>query len=266
MKKVLFLIALINLGITKAQIINIPDSNFKDYLINNNSININGDDEIQVSEATNFTGTIFAVDLDISDFTGIEEFINLYRLRFGNDPISNIDLSNNTLLESVEFFNTLITEIDFSNQHIMEWAIVSGNPNLTYINYKNGNNENFLTGESYFHNLPNLETVCIDDETSNFGIEINGTGRSVNFTENCTLTIVENEFSDFSIYPTPTENILNIKSKTEIVKIKIYSQLGQKIKETTQNQIDISNLTQGLYFVKVEDVNGNMGVKKIVKK
>jgi len=70
----------------------------------------------------------------------------------------------------------------------------------------------------------------------------------------------------FTVYPIPTQNVLNIKSKTEITKIEIYSKLGQKLKETTQNQIDISNLTQGLYFVKVEDVNGNFGVKKIIKK
>ncbi len=37
------------------------------------------------------------------------------------------------------------------------------------------------------------------------------------------------------------------------------------IKNRTGNKIDISNLTQGVYFVKVEDVNGNFGVKKIVK-
>ena len=80
------------------------------------------------------------------------------------------------------------------------------------------------------------------------------------------LSVNENTLLDFSVYPTPTENILNIKSKTEIVKIEIYSKLGQLIKETTENKVDISNLTQGLYFVKIEDVNGNFGVKKIVKK
>ncbi len=80
------------------------------------------------------------------------------------------------------------------------------------------------------------------------------------------MSVNENRLLDFSVYPTPTENILNIKSKTEITKIEIYSKLGQLIKETIENKIDISNLTQGLYFVKAEDVNGNFGVKKIVKK
>ena len=81
------------------------------------------------------------------------------------------------------------------------------------------------------------------------------------------LAVNENTLLDFSVYPTPTESILNVKLKTKIVKIEIYSKLGQLIlKNETKNNIDISNLTNGLYFVKVEDINGNFGVKKIMKK
>ena len=81
------------------------------------------------------------------------------------------------------------------------------------------------------------------------------------------LSLNENALLDFSIYPIPTERILNVKSKTEIAKIEIYSKLGELIlKNTTKNKIDISNLSQGLYFVKVEDVNGYFRMKKIIKK
>jgi len=81
------------------------------------------------------------------------------------------------------------------------------------------------------------------------------------------LAINENTLLNFSVYPTPTENILNIKSKTEISKIEIYSKLGQLIlKNETENNIDISNLTNGLYFVKVKDINGNFSMKNIMKK
>ena len=78
---------------------------------------------------------------------------------------------------------------------------------------------------------------------------------------------IYNNLLTFSVYPTPTENILNIKSKAEISKIEIYSKLGQLILlNQTENNIDISNLTNGLYFVKVTAINGDFGVKKIVKK
>ena len=82
-----------------------------------------------------------------------------------------------------------------------------------------------------------------------------------------TLSVNENMLLDFSVYPTPTENTLNIKSKTEIVKIEIYSKLGQLVlKNTDKNTIDISNLNQGIYFVKVANINGDFGVRKVVKK
>ena len=80
-----------------------------------------------------------------------------------------------------------------------------------------------------------------------------------------TLSINENTLLNFTVYPTVAENTLFIKSKKEITKIEIYSEIGQLMKVTMENQIDISNLTQGLYLVKVEDDSGNFGVKKVVK-
>ena len=80
------------------------------------------------------------------------------------------------------------------------------------------------------------------------------------------LVIKDNILLNFSVYPIPTNNILNIKSKTKIIKLEVFSKLGQKIKETTKNHIDISNLSQGFYFVRVKDIDGNIGVKKIIKK
>ena len=38
--------------------VNIPDANFKAYLVGNSLINTNGDAEIQISEANSFSGTI----------------------------------------------------------------------------------------------------------------------------------------------------------------------------------------------------------------
>jgi len=32
-----------------------------------------------------------------------------------------------------------------------------------------------------------------------------------------------------------------------------------------ENEIDISNLIPGLYFVKVKDIKGDFGIKKIIK-
>ena len=80
------------------------------------------------------------------------------------------------------------------------------------------------------------------------------------------LGVDKNTLLDFSVYPTPTTNILNVSSKTKIKQISIYNQLGQKIMETQKTPIDVSNLSKGVYLVKVKDFNGNFGMSKIVKK
>ena len=78
MKKIytpILFFALIGLSnFTNAQNVNIPDANFKAALVGNTAINTNADAEIQVSEATAYTGSIIVGSLSIADLTGIEAF------------------------------------------------------------------------------------------------------------------------------------------------------------------------------------------------
>ena len=55
----ILLIALFAFTISQAQIVNIPDANFKNALLNHIPvIDLNGDSEIQISEASVFNGAI----------------------------------------------------------------------------------------------------------------------------------------------------------------------------------------------------------------
>ena len=77
----------------------IPDSTFKNYLINNSAINTNGDSAIQVIEANSFTGTIYVSGLPIKDLRGIESFTSMTELWCGGlDSLVILDLSNNSAL------------------------------------------------------------------------------------------------------------------------------------------------------------------------
>jgi len=81
------------------------------------------------------------------------------------------------------------------------------------------------------------------------------------------LSVNENTSLDFSVYPIPTTGILTVKSQTNVVQIEIFNNLGQLIlSNSLQNTIDISNVSQGIYFIKIKDENGNIGTKKVVKK
>lgn len=76
-----------------------------------------------------------------------------------------------------------------------------------------------------------------------------------------------NEFvlQNFSIYPNPTTDILNISLKSNLIseQVIIYNDLGQVVKKSNKNVIDVSHLTKGLYFVEVT-TNQGKATKKII--
>ena len=68
-----------------------------------------------------------------------------------------------------------------------------------------------------------------------------------------------------SLYPNPVTSYFEIKSNAILSNIEIYSIEGQIIKKLkTQNRYDISDLSSGIYFVKIQTNNSNI-TKKIVK-
>ncbi len=112
MKKLLLLLFIGIVGIGNAQNVNIPDANFKAYLVGNTSINTNGDAEIQVSEANVFNGEIDCQSMNISDLTGIEAFTNLETLKCSNNLLTNLDVSQNTALTQLGCIDNQLTSLD----------------------------------------------------------------------------------------------------------------------------------------------------------
>jgi hypothetical protein len=70
----------------------------------------------------------------------------------------------------------------------------------------------------------------------------------------------------FNLYPNPASDIFNIEMETELKSVDIYTLQGQKVLTTSQKLVNISNLSSGIYRVSVEDENGHIGTKKILKK
>ena len=109
------------------QPVNIPDVNFKAYLIGNTSIDTNGDTEIQVSEAHLFYGAIYCNNMNISDLTGIEYFINLTDLSCSYNQLVSLDITQNYLLENLFCENNNLTNIDLTSQSSFINLYLSGN-------------------------------------------------------------------------------------------------------------------------------------------
>ncbi|MEW4925053.1 ELWxxDGT repeat protein [Algibacter sp. 2305UL17-15] len=95
---------------------------------------------------------------------------------------------------------------------------------------------------------------------------VSGTGVELYKYLDPTLSLVDVEVeSNISIFPNPTANYLEIKSNIDLTKVEVYSLHGQAIKSfVPQNQYDISDLSSGIYFVKIK-ANNNEIIKRIVK-
>lgn len=164
MKKIIlniFAVAAFCFGAT-AQNVNIPDANFKAYLVGNASINTNNDLEIQVSEAAAFTGVMVCSFNNITDMTGIEAFTGLEFLHCNDNALTTLDISQNTALLNLNFSNNNISDIN-----------VSQNVNLTYLH---GNNNN-------------LNSIDLSQNTALINVQFGQNNLStINVTQNAALT------------------------------------------------------------------------------
>ena len=85
------------------------------------------------------------------------------------------------------------------------------------------------------------------------------------------LTDVEEEEETLSlaeasemIYPNPTDGIINIKM-AEFKEATIYNLSGKKIMRSTDNRIDVSSLSEGVYIIRLENRSGDRFSTRLIK-
>ena len=92
--------------------IDIPDSNFKDYLVD--AFDVDGDGEISRGEAL-LVNTIDCRDLSISTLSGIEYFINLTTLRCAGNQLTYLDIAGLTKLELLDCSVNRLSSLELSS-------------------------------------------------------------------------------------------------------------------------------------------------------
>ena len=102
------------------EIVNIPDANFKKYLIGNEDINTNGDNEIQLSEASSFEGYMDCSEMNISNLKGIEAFTALTQLGLDYNQLTSLDVSKNTALAYLNCGGNKLTSLDVSKNTALD--------------------------------------------------------------------------------------------------------------------------------------------------
>jgi hypothetical protein len=66
------------------------------------------------------------------------------------------------------------------------------------------------------------------------------------------------------IYPNPTSNNFTIEMENEVKSVEIYSLQGQKVMSATSKNVNVSNLSKGMYLVRIEDENNAVATQKVV--
>lgn len=99
------------------------------------------------------------------------------------------------------------------------------------------------------------------------GSELNHIG-GPNPTQN-TLSTQDLTLLGLSIYPNPADDFITVESNNiQISSINIYDVLGKNVlsqKELTNNRVDVSNLNEGVYFMKIDAGNTSATQKIIIK-
>ncbi|MGB0888089.1 MAG: T9SS type A sorting domain-containing protein, partial [Vicingaceae bacterium] len=189
--------------------------------------------------------------LDVSQHT------NLQSLVCTNNNINTINTSQSIDLEYFFCGDNNLTNIDVSQNSNLAYFICNSNQ-LTSLNVANGNNINFTTFNS--SNNPSLACIQVDDvsySTTNW----TNIDAGASFSTNCgTVGISEIEKTAIKIYPNPVQNKLFFElDNEEITELEIVDFSGRvvtTIANTSANSVDVSNLPQGIYVLRIFTENG----------
>ena len=200
--------------------------------------------------------------------------IMLEKLELGNNKkLTSLDLSKNIELNYLDLYDCYTLEGDYDLQNHTKLTIVDfGNCNISSLNIKNEQN----TKIEYFHSSGNENLTCItvddvDYSTSTWANDSLNQGNfsvdsTQSFSSDCTLSVAKFNQIDFDLHPNPSNNTINIKSLATISAISIYNVFGKEVLKVknTNNKINISNLSSGVYIVKVYSDN-KTGITKLIK-
>ena len=247
MKKILFTLAsaLLTFGFGFSQTTEIPDRNFEQALIDL-GYDSGDPDGFVLTTNINLITELNVSNKSITDLTGIEGFTDLTRLSCYNNQLTSLNVSNNTALTGLYCF---VNE-------------------LTSLNVRNGNNINFRNFDSSSN--PNLTCIFVDDvdwSPENWTVFIDSASTFVaNEAECSALSVVDYaSYLDIFIHPNPTENHLFVQGHKNPISISISNLQGKKVlSKINVDKIDVSELSNGVYFIKISD-GINSSTKKFIK-
>ena len=69
----------------------------------------------------------------------------------------------------------------------------------------------------------------------------------------------------YAVWPNPTKGLLHIEGE-DILKVDLYNLVGQRmLSKENANDIDLSDVEDGIYFLVISDKNGAKSITKVIK-
>jgi hypothetical protein len=228
---------------THAQIVNIPDTNFKAALIAA-GIDTSGDGEIQVGEAQ-AVGSLDVSSKSISDLTGIEVFVSLTYIDCHNNNLTSLDVSSNTVLTELDCYNNKLTSIDVINNTALETLLCSSNQ-LTNLDVSKNINlawlscaENQLASIDITKNTALIHLHCYNNQLTTLDINKN-TALSTLYCYNNLITNIDfSENTALYDLDCSVNQLMNIDVSKNIILVSLVCCDNQLVSLDVRNNTDL---------------------------
>lgn len=249
------------------------------------------------ASVVNFSGLNDFINLEILNLGPLSSlntvnYTNLTKLKelyFDTFQLTTFDVTPLTALEKLQIDdNTVdmpiyasIRKLDFSNSINFKSLYIHRLPDLELINMRN-NVANSVNIDVLINQGNNI-CIEVDDYIAatnglppynTWSITVNGpiiSHPNYYFSDVCTLSIEKFVNENFKIYPNPATDYVSIEQKetngVTLQSVQILDSSGKWIKSVKDNfnQIDVSNLSKGMYLFVIQTDKGNKTEKIVIK-
>jgi len=199
-------------------------------------------------------------------------YYTIYFQNTGNAPAININLTdslsnlyNYSTLERIHYshensfnFKNGVLKIDFKNIYLPDSAS-SGDASIGFVQYRIKPKSNLPNGTI----VKNRAFIYFDYNAP----IITNTSQNLFLLE--TTSIKENYKNDIIVYPNPTNGLITVNSTSNLpFKLNIFNLLGEEVyfneNKNYSYKIDLSNLNNGIYLMKLDLGNGKTETRRLV--
>lgn len=169
-----------------------------------------------------------------------------------------------------------ITSLDANNDRIGEWSGQSANAqitalaNRTYLEQNTSSTVNEISadwtpGDTAFGDITFYAAInAVNGNNSPSG---DGTATVSITIPQAVNSNTELKYIDLTMFPNPSASVINIQSDVLFQNYEMYDLMGQRVRgeKLLNNRIDISDIQNGAYLVRLSSIDKGTVVKRIIK-